>query len=126
MTHHHLVLAAVTSIGLVAAGGNVQSAEKLSLRVTPNVSNAPCNLIVQAIIPKHRENRWLVIEAESGEFYRSSAVELDGDKAPVVTEIRFNNLPSGDYTIAASLRDQLGIETTVRGSLIVLPRFGEP
>ena len=52
MTHHHLVLAAVTSIGLVAAGGNVQSAEKLSLRVTPNVSNAPCNLIVQAIIPR--------------------------------------------------------------------------
>lgn len=123
---HRFLLAAVTSIGIVAAGESVRTDEKLSLEVTPNVSNAPCNLIVQAIVARDTENRWLVIEADSGEFYRSSSIQLDGANAPVVTEFRFNNLPSGTYDVVATLRDELGDETTARSTLIVLSRFGEP
>ena len=125
MTHRFL-LAAVTSIGIVAAGERVRVDEKLSLQVTPNVSNAPCNLIVQAMVARDEENRWLVVEADSGDFYRSSSIQLDGANAPVVTEFRFNNLPSGTYEVVATLRDELGDETSARKTLIVLSRFGEP
>ena len=121
-----LILAAITTIGLVAATGETVATEKISLRVTPNVSNAPSNVIVKATVPKHADNRWLLVEADSGAFYRSSAIQLDGENAPLVTEFRFNNLPSGEYTVAAVLRNNLGQETTVRRTVLVLSRFGEP
>ena len=121
-----LILAVFTTFGLVFAGGESTATEKLSLRVTPNVSSAPSNVIVKATVAKNAENRWLHIEADSGSFYRSSDVQLDGDKAPTVTEIRLSNLPSGEYAVTAVLRTSLGEETTVRRTVIVLSRFGEP
>jgi hypothetical protein len=122
----HLILAAFTTIGLRAAHSDTIATEKLSLRVTPNVSSAPSNVIVKATIAKNAANRWLSIEADSGTFYRSSAIQLDGDNAPTVTEIRLSNLPSGEYNVSAVLKNNLGEETTVRRTVIVLSRFGEP
>ena len=122
----HLILAAFTTIGLVAAQHDTVATEKLSLRVTPNVSSAPSNVIVKATVAKHPDNRWLHIEADSGTFLRSSAIQLDGDKAPTVTEIRLNNLPGGNYAIVAVLRNHLGDETVVRRTVIVLSALGEP
>ena len=121
-----LILAVFTTIALMAANSDTVATEKLSLRVTPNVSAAPSNVIVKATIAKDTANRWLTIEADSGAFYRSSAIQLDGDKAPTVTEIRLSNLPSGEYAVSAILRNNLGQETTVRRTVIVLARFAEP
>lgn len=121
-----LTFAAATTIGLLLASGASDASEKLMLRVTPNVSAAPSTVVVRATVAKNADNRWLRIEAESGAFYRSSDVQLDGDKAPLVTEIRFNNLPSGEYTVMAVLRNNLGEETIVRRSALVLSRLGEP
>lgn len=121
-----LTLAAVTIIGLLAASGETGASEKLSLRVTPNVSNAPSTVIVKAIVSPNAGNRWLLVEADSGAFYRSSAVQLDGDKAPMVTEILLKSLPSGEYTVTAVLKNALGEETLVRRTAVVLSRFSEP
>ncbi len=126
MMKSRMILAAFTTIGLIFAGGETGATEKLSLQVTPNVSNAPSNVVVKATVAKDAANRWLHIEADSGTFYRSSAVQLDGDKAPTVTEIRLSNLPSGRYAVSAVLRTSLGNETVVRRTVIVLSRFGEP
>ena len=121
----HLILAGFTTIALMAANTDTVAREKLSIRVTPNVSSAPSNVIVQAMITKDPSNRWLTIEADSGSFFRSSAIQLDGDKAPTVTEVRLSNLPSGEYAVSAVLRNNLGEETIVRRTVIVLSR-GEP
>jgi hypothetical protein len=122
----HWTLTAVTMIGLLAASTSSGASEKLRLRVTPNVSSAPSTVVVMATIARNADNRWLHIEAESGAFYRSSEVELDGEKAPLITEIRLNNLPSGEYTVMAVLRNNLGGETVVRRTVLVLSRHGEP
>ena len=122
----HLILAAFTTIALIAAQSDTIATEKLSLRVTPNVSAAPSNVIVKATVTKDAANRWLTIEADSGTFFRSSAIQLDGDNAPTVTEIRLSNLPSGEYAVSAVLKNNLGEETIVRRTAIVLSRFGEP
>jgi len=50
---------------------------------------------------------------------------LDGDRAPLVTELSLKNLPSGEYTVAAELRDSTGGRTIVRRTVIVLSRLGE-
>ena len=124
MNTARLFVAAAT-IGLTFAHGETAATEKLSLRVTPNVSSAPSNVIVKATIARDAGNRWLQIEADSGEFYRSSSIQLDGDKAPTITEVRLSNLPSGNYAVSAVLRNQHGEETTVRRTVIVLSRYGE-
>lgn len=121
----HLILAGFTTIALMAATTDTVAREKLSIRVTPNVSSAPSNVIVKAMIAKDPSNRWLTIEADSGSFYRSSAIQLDGDNAPAITEVRLSNLPSGEYAVSAVLRNNLGEETIVRRTVIVLSR-GEP
>lgn len=121
-----LILAAFTTIGLLAGHRETVATEKLSLRVTPNVSNAPSNVVVTATIARHPDNRWLHIEADSGSFLRSSAIQLDGDKAPMVNEVRLNNLPGGNYAVVAVLRNHLGEETVVRRTVVVLSRFTEP
>ena len=121
-----LTLAVVTTIGLLAATGETIATEKLALRVTPNVSNAPSTVVVKAIVSPDSQNRSLRVEADSGTFYRSSSVQLDGDKAPIVTEILLKSLPSGEYTVTAVLKNAMGEETLVRRTALVLARFGEP
>ena len=83
-------------------------------------------MTVRAYVTPSSDNRWLRIEADSGSFYRSSEVQLDGDKAPTLTEFRLNSLPSGEYTVMAALIDSKGDETVVRRTALVLSRFGEP
>ena len=120
-----VALAALTIIGMFTASGTTGASEKLTLRVTPNVSSAPSTVIVKATVAKNANNRWLHIEADSGDFFRSSEVQLDGDRAPVVTEIRLPNLPGGEYTVKAVLRDNMGDETVVRRTAIVLAKFSD-
>lgn len=119
-------LIALIAIGLIAVTGSTGAREKISLRVTPNVSSAPSTVIVKATIVPDAANRWLRIEADSGEFFRSSAIQLEGDKAPTVTEIQLKSLPSGEYNVKAVLGNVMGEETMVQRTAIVLPRLGEP
>jgi hypothetical protein len=116
----------LTTAGVIFGSGSPGASEKLMLRVTPNVSSAPSTVIVKATVARNADNRWLRIEAESESFYRSSDIQLDGDKAPTVTEIRLSNLPGGDYTVSAMLVNNLGEETVVRRPALVMSRFSEP
>lgn len=121
-----VTITAIITIVLVAAVSRTGASEKLILRVTPNVSNAPSTVTVRATVAKDAGNRWLHIEADSGAFFRSSDIELDGESAPPVTEISLKNLPGGEYTVMAVLRNNVGEETTVRRTALVLSRLGEP
>ena len=121
-----LTLAAATVIALLFATSAAGAIEKLTLRVTPNVSSAPSTVTARVYVEPDAGNRRLRVEADSGSFYRSSEIQLDGDNAPMLTEFRLKSLPSGAYTVMATLIDAMGDETVVRRSAIVLARFGEP
>lgn len=125
MTSRTAIAIATTSL-LLLGGAGVTADEKLTLRVTPNVSSAPSTVVVRARIAKNAQNRVLQIGADSGTFYRSSEVQLDGESAPLVTEVRLKNLPSGEYTVVAVLLDQTGRKTVVRQTALVLSAPGEP
>ena len=43
-----------------------------------------------------------------------------------MTEIWLQNLPGGEYTVTAVLRNNMGQETVVRRTALVLSKFGEP
>ena len=75
----------------------------LTVKVSPAVCFAPANLVVLTTIEADANNRAIEIVADSPEFYRSSQVELEGDKAPRTTMFEFRSLPSGTYEVKATL-----------------------
>lgn len=70
--------------------------------------------MVRATIVSDPDNRTVEIVAESPDFYRSSEMQLDGDRAPRTTVFEFRSLPPGSYEVTAILRGSTGRE---RGSV---------
>jgi hypothetical protein len=77
--------------------------ERITIKVSPAVSFAPANLIVRTMIVADADNRAVEIIAESPDFYRSSQIQLEGDKAPRTTMFEFRSLPQGTYEVRANL-----------------------
>jgi hypothetical protein len=77
--------------------------QRLTLKVSPAVSFAPANLIVRATILADADNRAVEIIAESDDFYRSSQVQLEGDRAARTNMFEFRSLPPGTYEVRAIL-----------------------
>ncbi len=84
--------------------------DRVSIRVSPAVGFAPANVFVRATVDANAENRSLEIIAESLDYYRSSEVTLDGDRAPRVTLMQFKSVPGGRYRVSAVLRGVSGDE----------------
>ena len=77
--------------------------ERLTMKVSPAVAFAPANLIIHAMVVADRDNRAVEIVAESPDFYRSSMIQLEGDKAPLTSMFEFRSLPLGTYEVRANL-----------------------
>jgi hypothetical protein len=91
-------------IGLaVAASTGVGASERISIRVSPATCFAPANLTIRTSVEPDADNRAMEIVADSAEFYRSSVVQLDGDRAPKTTIFEFRSLPPGEYKVTAAV-----------------------
>lgn len=90
------------------------------MRVSPSVAFAPANLAVRATILADIGNRAVEIVAESSDFYRSSEIQLDGDRAPRTAVFEFRSLPPGSYEVKAVLRGIDGERASVRQQVNVI------
>jgi hypothetical protein len=81
----------------------IGAGERISVKVSPAVAFAPANLVVRTMIEADQENRAVEIIAESADFYRSSQIQLEGDKAPRTSTFEFRSLPPGTYEVRALL-----------------------
>ncbi|MCU1381314.1 MAG: hypothetical protein JWL71_11 [Acidobacteria bacterium] len=77
--------------------------ERITMKVTPAVAFAPANLVVRAMVVADADNRAVEIVAESDDFYRSSMIQLEGDKAARISQFEFRSLPPGTYEVRANL-----------------------
>jgi hypothetical protein len=77
--------------------------ERITIKVSPAVAFAPANLLVRTMIVADADNRAVEIIAESQDFYRSSEIQLEGDKAPRTSQFEFRSLPPGTYEVRANL-----------------------
>jgi hypothetical protein len=95
--------------------------ERMTIKVSPAVAFAPANLIVRTMIVADADNRAVEIIAESPDFYRSSRVQLDGDKAARTSSFEFRSLPPGTYEVRANLLGTRGEQrATVRQQINVM------
>jgi methionine-rich copper-binding protein CopC len=81
----------------------VGAKERLSMEVSPAMSFAPANLVIRTRLEPDADNRVMEVIAESEDFYRSSAIQLDGDRAPRTVRIEFRSLPPGEYRVTAAV-----------------------
>jgi hypothetical protein len=102
--------AVVLGMAIMAAAAPMRASDRLALRVSPTVSFAPAILVVRTTIPANEENRSIEVVAESEDFYRSSEMPLEGDRAPRTTSFEFRSLPTGSYQVRAILKGVSGRE----------------
>jgi hypothetical protein len=98
---------------------------RLSMRVSPSVCFAPATLVVRATIASDADNRVVLFVAESPEFYRSSEIQLEGDRAPRTSVVEFRSLPPGLYEVKTVLLGSTGHErASVRQQVNVIESGG--
>jgi len=81
---------------------------------------APASVVVRVLVEHDAQNRQLEIVADSSDFYRRTVVDLDGEQAPKVNELRLIAIPGGEYDVSATLYDAHGALTVVRRSIVVV------
>jgi hypothetical protein len=77
--------------------------EPLTMNVSPAMSFAPANLVIRTRLEPDVNNRAMEVVAESAEFYRSSAIQLEGDRTPRAVTFEFRSVPSGEYRVTAAI-----------------------
>jgi hypothetical protein len=105
MNMHTRLTAFIFLLGL-APGLN--ATERLTMVVSPSKAMAPATIRIRLGVSPAPENRVLDVVADSGDFYRSSQISLDGERAPHTIVVEFPNLPGGAYVVNGTLRDASG------------------
>ena len=77
--------------------------EAVSIRVTPAFSFAPANLVIKTSVEPNVDNRSIEVVADSGSFYRSSTMPLEGDRSARTTLFEFRSVPPGEYQVSATV-----------------------
>jgi hypothetical protein len=91
----------------------------LQLEISPTICVAPGSVTIRAIVQSDAHNRELAIVADSAAFYYRSVIELDGEQARKVHELRLIAIPGGDYEITATLSGSQGVRAEVKRTLMV-------
>ncbi len=87
---------------------------------------APATIRVRVGVEPDADNRVLNVIADSGAYYRSSEIQLDGERAPRLLVVEFPSLPGGSYTVQGMLRDENGRRSaSVIQEIRVVPSAGE-
>jgi hypothetical protein len=117
-----LMLSTVFVLATISASGG----EQLRIVASPAQSLAPSNLHIRARVVPDAENRALEVVAESGEFYRSSQIPLEGERAPATITFEFRGLPGGEYQVYGILTDSGGHRRAVAQQQVrVISSFGQ-
>ena len=93
---------------LLMTGAPTVADQRVGVKVSPSMAFAPADLSVRATVEANQDNRMVEIVAESADFYRSSQIQLDGDKAPRTTYVSFRSLPGGRYSVRVAVRGSRG------------------
>lgn len=110
----------VIGLVLVCSGNYGDASQLLQLRVSPSVSSAPSDVYVYVTVERNTENRYLRVSADSSDYFRSSEIQLDGDRSARMNIFTFRELPAGSYEVEAQLIGSNGRATSVERRIIIV------
>jgi hypothetical protein len=115
----------VASALFLSSALSINANETLTIAVSPVQSFAPTILTIRVHVEPDAGNRALEVVAESGDYYRSSRIQLEGAEAPRTIALEIRNVPGGDYEVRGALIDSAGRErAAARKQAIVLGSAG--
>jgi hypothetical protein len=113
----------LTAALLMSSAASLDATEALTMAVSPLQSFAPTNLTIRLRVEPDAVNRALEVVAESGEYYRSSSIQLDGSEAPRTISFEFRDVPGGNYDVRGTLISSAGKSRgAVRQHVVVIDR----
>lgn len=111
-----VVLAACAVVG----SASTTARELVTVRVSPNISVAPATVRVVVTVEPADDNRELELIADSGVFYTSSTVQLDGSKAPRMQSFVLKELPAGTYELSVNVVQKNGDKRQATAGYMVM------
>jgi hypothetical protein len=116
MTIRSLLVGTLLILGAPAGAGDT-----LAMHVSPSMAYEPATLAIRLSIEPDSNNRILLVVADSGDFYRSSEIQLDGERAPRTNAIWYRSVPAGDYAVQGVLIGADGrTRATVRHAVTII------
>jgi hypothetical protein len=88
---------------LGAISSSAAGSQPLAIRVAPVSGLAPCDITIQAFVEPDERNRSLEFLLDSEALYRLSTTELLGARAARTSEVKFPDLPKGEYEVRVTL-----------------------
>ena len=93
--------------------------EIVEIRLRGHFFPAPATIPITVAVEPGADNRSLIVEADSDDYYRSSMIELDGEREKRLHTVEFKSLPAGEYVLRAQVRSKTDVLGTAVNELVV-------
>lgn len=97
-------------LAMILLTASASAGERVKVHVSLGAGFGPTEVFVQTSVEPSDANAALVVAIESDDFFRSSTIELDQDRAPRVNCFRFPQTPKGLYAVSVIVLDHSGSE----------------
>lgn len=104
------------SILAVLAHAVINDPKPIQLTVRPLITFAPADLQIRVRVHPGEEDRWISVQADSGEFSRRSEWTIEGDRP--LYSFFWKDVPAGEYIVVASIGGT-GLRASDRATVIV-------
>jgi hypothetical protein len=116
------------SIAAKRVAANPQADDSpVRLRLVARVVSAPADFSGLVRVTPNADYRLLRVVLDSDNFYRSSDIQLEGDRSPRNHFLSWRSLPAGTYRIVVTVFGTQGLRTQVTQEFLVVgDTFGQP
>ena len=115
-----IVRSLVLIVPLVAFSGSAGSAkDNVEIRLNGRFFAEPATVQLIVAVEPNAENRRLRVEADGDSMYRSTEIDLAGDKEQRLHTVQFKNLSAGGYTLRAQVLSTSSIRSQAEQEIMV-------
>jgi hypothetical protein len=107
--------------GVLSGSMHLSADEAISITVRPSVATARGTAQLKVLIAPNEKNRQLIWEADGPNYYRSSAIELEGASAPRSYFFTVKDLAEGSLEVRATIRRNDDSRAMDRRRIVVVP-----
>jgi hypothetical protein len=111
----------VATICLLACWVGVGADYLLSVQAWPPVGPEPGLVRLLIRVDRAAGNRRLVVELNSTAMFRSSLITMEGESAPTIYHMEFDELPAGSYSVGVTLHREDGTTSSAADTFTVIP-----
>jgi hypothetical protein len=107
------------AIAVFCGAASAHTQERVEIRVRGRFFSEPATVLLTIAVEPDRNNRALLVAADSDRLFRSSEVALDGENSQRLHTLEFKNLPAGQYVLRAEVHSSDDVRGVAEALLVV-------